>query len=307
MGEVLLGDPLSGVSHSDGYVIAIRGDIHTHPPVGRSKFERIRKQVIEYLVHIIRHKVGLHRSVGYVLKIDRFLASIFAVSVDDHPDECRHVAMPPVRFAKCRSHFRDVEQLVNERQQLIALPFDGASLKMCLFRQALVFTDVSAQAEDHRERCTQFVSDVRKEAGAQFFHLPHHSRAQPLEVYKIYQEQHDNEQHDGYNHPHEDGDPQAFPVFLTLLTDLFRFVKSVVLFDHPLRFVPVHRVVQFGITFQLRQCAGIVHVAHHLISRVSSVFLHITGMYLHGVGNGLPVCFEGLLAVTERFVHSAEL
>ena len=75
------------------------------------------------------------------------------------------VAVTPVGVAHRRAYLRDVQELVDEREQSIALPLDGPRPVSHFLRVGIL--QVVAQSEDDGKRRAELVGDVGKEVLAQ--------------------------------------------------------------------------------------------------------------------------------------------
>ena len=95
------------------------------------------------------------------MQVDIPAAGIVAVGLDNHGEMRRDVAVIPIGIAHGRLDFRDVQELVDEGEQALALPLDGACVLPDRFRVGIL--QVMAQSEYHGERRTEFVGDVGEE------------------------------------------------------------------------------------------------------------------------------------------------
>ena len=125
MGERFRGHTLSRVLHVDEELFAFAPHRHAHLAVFGRELEGIGKQVVDNLVYIVRNKVHLHRVLGKELQVDVSAAGIVAPTFNYHREIGGDIAVTPIGIAHRRLEFRDVQELVDEREQAMTLPLDG--------------------------------------------------------------------------------------------------------------------------------------------------------------------------------------
>ena len=96
---------------------------------------------------------------------------IVSVALGYHGHIGGDVSVAPVGVAHSRFYFRDVEQLVDECQQTVALPLYGLGFLPHALRAVFVLCEVMAQAQYDGERRAELVGDVGEEVFAHGGHL----------------------------------------------------------------------------------------------------------------------------------------
>ena len=125
------------------------------------ELEGVGEQIAQHLMDVVGHEVHRHGLLHIQLQVDVSASRIFAVRIHYHRHIGGDAAVAPVQIAHLRLYLRDVEQLVDERQQSLALPFDGCSTLPHLLLG--VFLQFLAQAENDCERSAELVGDVGEE------------------------------------------------------------------------------------------------------------------------------------------------
>ena len=156
-------------------VVGGAGGLHVDASEAVGELDAVGDEVVENLTHVVGHEVhGDHVLVGGVDELDALLLCIRSEGLHAHADERDDVALLPVGIADGGLDFRDVEQLVDECEQLVALPADDGGVVDQFFAcHGGVADDVVGDAEDDGERCAELVGDVGEEPLAAGLQLAH--------------------------------------------------------------------------------------------------------------------------------------
>ena len=141
----------------------------------RRELQRVGYQIVQQLAHIVGHKVHRHLLLDIQLQVDVLAAGVVAIGVYEHRHIGGDAAVAPVQLALLRLELRDVEQLVDECLQTLALPLYGQRVALHLVLRVLL--QFLTQSEYHGERRPELVGDAREEV---FSHLRH-----PLQVHVV--------------------------------------------------------------------------------------------------------------------------
>ena len=161
----------SRVGHTDGQMVGLSAHGHAHFALMGRKLEGVGEKVVHRLGHIVGHEVHLHRPIGGEGEVDVAGAGVVAVALHEHGEIGGDVAAVPVGVADGRFDFRDVEQLVDEGEQPVALPLDDIDLLQHFGRGGASALEVVSQAEDDGERSSELVGDVGEEVFPQCRHV----------------------------------------------------------------------------------------------------------------------------------------
>ena len=161
--------------HEAELVVGGAGGLHVDASEAVGELDAVGDEVVENLTHVVGHEVhGDHVLVGGVDELDALLLCVGSEGLHAHADERYDVALLPVGIADGGLDFRDVEQLVDECEQLVALPADDGGVVDQFFAcHGGVADDVVGDAEDDGERCAELVGDVGEEPLAAGLQLAH--------------------------------------------------------------------------------------------------------------------------------------
>lgn len=145
------------------FVFGPECDVDAAMSVG--EFEGVGEQVADYLGEIVGDEVGVDVAVaGYELEADAHTSSVAGVCLDDHGDVGVDAPGAPVGCSDFRADLGDVEQLVDEGEDAMALSLDGAREVFDIgVGRVVVALEVAAEAEYDGERGAEFVGDVGEE------------------------------------------------------------------------------------------------------------------------------------------------
>ena len=129
-----------------------------------SELHGVRQQVVHHLAYVVGYEVHCHLVFLHILQCDSFACGIGFVSLHYHLHVGTHVSVGPFRIADVRLYLRNVENLVDEREQVASLLLYRHHLLPAVVVQIpFVLRHVVAQTEDQRQRSAEFVGDVGEE------------------------------------------------------------------------------------------------------------------------------------------------
>ena len=120
--------PYAAIGDLEDELTRLLPRLDPHPATLGGELEGIRQEVVHHLVQIVGDEVHLHAPRPLVAQGDMAALGEVAVGLYDHHQPRRDVAAVPVGVADGGLGTCDVQQLVDEVQQALALALDDLHL-----------------------------------------------------------------------------------------------------------------------------------------------------------------------------------
>ena len=162
VGQVVGQDALAGVADAEGEQAAVGLHVEADAPALGCELQGVGEQVGHDLLHIVGHVGGGHvAGLRLVVEGDLFLFGQRTIAVDNHAHEKGDIALLGLGGEDGGGlHLRDVEQLVDEREQLLAVALNHEQALLLLGH---LLEQLAGKTEDDGERRAELVGDVGEE------------------------------------------------------------------------------------------------------------------------------------------------
>ena len=105
---------LTCIGHSDNKLLVFASHQNANFAIGRRELKGVRKQVVNRLNHISRHKIHYNFVFSKHLQIYLMALCIVVIALHNHSHKGHDVAVAPIGIAQSRLDFGYIEQLVDE-------------------------------------------------------------------------------------------------------------------------------------------------------------------------------------------------
>ena len=154
----------------------------------RRIFQSIGQEVVHYLLKILRDKIGLKKGLlRHENQIEVFLLGKYLEVFHDHSNKGHNVPRPPVRFLNRGTYLGDVQQLIDQTQKMVSLADNGLQRSGILLVFPRFFGQLVGKPENDRQRCAEFMGDIREKLAADCLHVTHDLLCPGFYAYDIQQ------------------------------------------------------------------------------------------------------------------------
>ena len=141
---------------------------HVYLSIFWRELEGIGKQIVHNLDHIVGYKIHKDFAFGEELEVDVTTASIAMIAFYNHGEVCYNITILPIGIAHSRFYFRYIQELVDEHEEPVSLPFYGLRLSLYLFFiRGLQFM---AQAKNNGKWRSELVGNIGEKVLSQSRH-----------------------------------------------------------------------------------------------------------------------------------------